>query len=295
MLQTVASAGSFAAAARALNLVPSALTYRVRQIEEALDVLLFDRSSRQARLTEAGTELLRQGGQLLQSLDAIANRVKRVATGWEPQFTIALDSVLAQSVIMELADDFFALNPPTQLQIRIEVLSGTFDALTSGRADLALGLALEPGNHPGIRSRPLGAVSFVFAVAPHHPLAKVTVPLDDELVAKYRVVAVADSTQRSNPISVGILAGQDVFTVASMSAKLDAQLRGLGIGLLPEPMARPYVESGRLVACLTQRPSREERMHYAWRHNPHPGRALAWWLERLESPATRAALLHKAS
>jgi len=54
MLQVIARTGSFAAAARAMNVVPSALTYRVRQIEDALDVLLFDRSSRQARLTEAG-------------------------------------------------------------------------------------------------------------------------------------------------------------------------------------------------------------------------------------------------
>ena len=57
MLQTIGSTGSFAAAARALGLVPSALTYRVRQIEDALDVLLFDRSSRQARMTEAGAAL----------------------------------------------------------------------------------------------------------------------------------------------------------------------------------------------------------------------------------------------
>ena len=40
MLQVIAESGSFAAAARQLGLVPSALTYRVRQIEDALDVLL---------------------------------------------------------------------------------------------------------------------------------------------------------------------------------------------------------------------------------------------------------------
>ena len=40
MLQVIAEAGSFAAAARQLGLVPSALTYRVRQIEDALEVLL---------------------------------------------------------------------------------------------------------------------------------------------------------------------------------------------------------------------------------------------------------------
>ena len=49
MMDTIARTGSFAAAARELGKVPSALTYSVRQLEEALDVLLFDRSSRQAQ------------------------------------------------------------------------------------------------------------------------------------------------------------------------------------------------------------------------------------------------------
>ncbi|HZF80689.1 MAG TPA: LysR family transcriptional regulator, partial [Rubrivivax sp.] len=44
MMDTSARTGSFAAAARELGKVPSALTYSVRQLEEALDVLLFDRS-----------------------------------------------------------------------------------------------------------------------------------------------------------------------------------------------------------------------------------------------------------
>ena len=139
MLQAIADAGSFAAAARAMGMVPSALTYRVRQIEDALDVLLFDRSSRQARLTEAGAELLREGARLLAEIDAVANRVRRVATGWEPQFTIAADSVISRATLMELAQAFFALAPPTRLRIRHETLSGTLEALTSGQADLAIG------------------------------------------------------------------------------------------------------------------------------------------------------------
>jgi DNA-binding transcriptional LysR family regulator len=70
MLQVIERTGSFASAARESNMVPSALTYRVRAIEDALDVLLFDRSSRQARLTEAGAELLREGARLLVDIDA---------------------------------------------------------------------------------------------------------------------------------------------------------------------------------------------------------------------------------
>src|SRR5512141_1426429 len=109
LIETIASAGSFAAAARSLNVVPSAVTYRIRQIEDALDVLLFDRSSRQARLTEAGGELLREGGRLLEEIDAVANRVRRVATGWESQLRIAVDTVISCSTIMELAEAFFIL------------------------------------------------------------------------------------------------------------------------------------------------------------------------------------------
>jgi len=57
MLQSISAAGSFAAAARDMGMVPSALTYRVRQIEDALDVLLFDRSSAPASVTRAWREL----------------------------------------------------------------------------------------------------------------------------------------------------------------------------------------------------------------------------------------------
>ena len=77
MIDTIARSGSFAAAARELGKVPSALTYSVRQLEEALDVLLFDRSSRQARFTAAGEELLHEGRRLLQATATVANRSAR--------------------------------------------------------------------------------------------------------------------------------------------------------------------------------------------------------------------------
>ncbi|HYE39525.1 MAG TPA: LysR family transcriptional regulator [Ramlibacter sp.] len=296
LVQAVSSHGSFAAAARDLGLVPSAVTYRIRQLEDALDVLLFDRSSRQARLTAAGEELLCAGQQLLQDIDAMANRVRRVATGWEAELTIAVDGALSCSTVMELAAAFHALEPTTRLRLRDETLAGTLEALVSGRADLALGVVLEPGTTAGIQSHELGDLGFVYAVAPHHPLASAPEPISDDTLLRHRAVAVADSAQqRRTAITLGLLAGQDVFTVGSMGAKLDAQLRGLGGGFLPEPMARPYLESGRLVARDVQRPTRRIRLSYAWRQagNLGPGRALQWWLGQLESPATRAALLER--
>jgi DNA-binding transcriptional LysR family regulator len=299
MLQHISETGSFAAAARLQGLVPSALTYRVRQIEDALDVLLFDRSSRNAKLTPAGDELLREGTRLLQDIDAIAHRVKRIATGWEPQFTLSVDSIISKSTVMELCEAFFAQfkdgPPPTRIKIRDETLSGTLAALSSGQADIAIGVSADPSADVTLTHKPIGDFHFVYAVAPNHPLANMPEPLNDATLQQHRAVAVADSIQRGAGLTFGLLGGQDVFTVPTMDAKLDAQLRGLGAGFLPESMARPYIETGRLVQKKVMRAERVVRVAYAWRsgNTAMQGRALQWWLAQLESPATRAALLHQ--
>lgn len=292
MLEAIAEHGSFAAAARALGMVPSALTYRVRVVEEALDALLFDRSSRRARLTEAGAELLREGARLLDEVDAIANRVKRVATGWESHFSIAVDSVIDRATMMELCAAFFALESPTRLKLRAETLSGTLDAVLSGQADLALGVALDTRNRVGLQREAMGTMEFVFAVSPSHPLASMPEPLSEDMVRAHRAVVLADSGARGGGLNVGLLAGQEVFTVTELRAKVDAQLRGLGVGYLPLPVARPYLDSGALVARRLDRPEHRLSFYCVWRSDrAGRGKALQWWLEQVRSPVTRAALL----
>jgi molybdate transport repressor ModE-like protein len=292
MLQAIASCGSFAGAARQLGVVPSALTYRVRQMEDVLDVLLYDRSARPTRLTPAGAELLHEGARLLADMQAVANRLKRVATGWESQFTIAVDSIIIQATLMDLCTRFFALNAPTRLKLRDETLSGTLEALSSGQADLALGVT-ETSNTAGILTKPLSQVRFVYAVAAQHQLANAPEPLSDDVIRQHRAVAVADTISRGAGITIGLLGGQDVFTVATMQAKLDAQLRGLGAGFVPESLAHPYITAGQLVVKRVEREARSVSIHYAWhqQHQADQGRALQWWLAQLENPLTRSALL----
>jgi DNA-binding transcriptional LysR family regulator len=322
MMEAIAQSGSFAAAARQLGKVPSALTYSVRQLEDALDVLLFDRRSRQATLTAAGQELLDEGRRLLEQIDAVANRVKRVATGWETQLTIAVDDVISRTTLLELCEAFYQCSavlsgsasragmpptptpPATRLRLRTEVLAGTWEALITGQADLAIGGVSSRELPAGVTMKDLGPMPFVFAVAPHHPLAAADEPLDDGELVRHRAIAVADSAQRLAPITVNIQPGQDVLTVSDMSAKIDALLRGLGSGFVPEAMARDHIAAGRLVVKQVQRNRLDGRLGYAWR-TPVPGKrgpgsrkpplglALKWWLEQLESETTRRALLDR--
>jgi DNA-binding transcriptional LysR family regulator len=308
MMDTIARTGSFAAAARELGKVPSALTYSVRQLEEALDVLLFDRSSRQAQLTAAGTELLQEGRRLLQEIDAVANRVRRVANGWETQLAISVEDILSVPTVFELVQAFCDLcdradsdttprGAGTRIRLRTDVLTGTWEALVTGQVDLAIGVGAAHTNPGGIELRPLGEVPFVYCVAPHHALAAVEGALTDAQLVHHRAVAVADTAQRLAPMTVNLLPGQDVMTVPNMRMKVEALLRCLGCGFIPEPLARPHLEAGTLVQKETARAATVAQLHYAWRAERGGtaglGRALQWWLSQLESPTTRRALLER--
>ena len=312
MVDTIARTGSFAAAARELGKVPSALTYSVRQLEDTLDVLLFDRRSRQAKFTAAGRELLAEGRRLLAEAEAVANRVRRVASGWETQLSVAVDDVISRSTLFDLCEAFYALEPQgpavggsaapggpgTRLRLRTEVLAGTWEALVSGQADLAIGVGQQTAPS-GVAIEPLGELRFVFVVAPQHPLARLDEPISDVELLRHRAVAVADSAQRLSPITLNLLPGQDVLTVSSMAAKIEALLRGLGVGYVPEAMVREQLQAGSLLARRVLRSTAPARIAYAWRcgnggkQRATLGLGLQWWLQQLSSATTRQALLER--
>ena len=81
--------------------------------------------------------------------------------------------------------------------------------------------------------------------------------------------------------------------MADMQTKLAAQIRGLGIGFLPTGLAQPAIDSGRLVVKRMEREEQQIQVGYAWRktRKSSQGRAMHWWLEQLQSPDTRTALL----
>lgn len=313
MVLLISEEGSFAAAARALGRVPSALTYSIRQLEEALDVLLFDRSSRQARLTPAGEELVREARRLLWELEQVGQRIRRISTGWETDLVIAVEAAIQMPVVMDLLAEFQDAQAPTRIRLLQETLSGTWEAIARGRADLAIGAIGEIGPVPGLKSEPLGRLPFCFVVAPHHPLATMPEPIRDEEILKYTAVVVADSARQGAGMSVGVLTGQPTLTVPSIEAKRMAQLRGLGVGYLPMPMVEEDLKAGRLVRRQLDRPERLTLLGYAWKPRPinasaegsasdgssgryvPPGPAMSWWLERLARPTTRQALIGLSS
>lgn len=280
VLDAIARKGSFAAAAQSLFRVPSAVTYTVRKLEEELGVTLFDRNGHRAALTAAGIELLNEGRNLLNAANELQLRVKRISSGVEPELTIAVSDIFNFSAIYPVLNNFYLQNFGTRLKLLREVYGGCWDALLNGRADIALGA---PGDAPagsGFNARSIGTVQFHYAVAPHHPLAKLSEPLQNPDIMRYRSVSAADSSRSLAPRTSGILSGQDVLTVPDMASKLQAQIAGLGVGYLPKILAEQYAAEGKLLIKTVAEPKPEVTCYLAWRTKG--GKAQQWLIRELQ-------------
>lgn len=290
VLDAIDRKGSFAAAAEELHRVPSAITYAVQKLEEELDIALFDRRGYRAQLTSAGRELLTEGRRLLDAAAELEGRVKRIATGYEVELRIAVDDVIPLARLFALFEEFYREACGTRLRVLTEVYGGAWDALASNRADLVIGA---PGEGPaggGYSTRPLGTLQWEFMAAPGHPLATAPEPIPPEEILKHRSVAAADSSRNLAPRTTGLLTGQEVLTLPDMRGKIEAQRAGLGVGYLPRHLALHEQRAGRLLAKRVLEPKVDMPLFIAWRTG-HSGKALHWFLKRLESKALLSSFL----
>ena len=290
VLDAIDRKGSFAAAAAELNRVPSAITYSVQQLEQNLDVLLFDRRGHRAKLTSAGYELLNEGRQLLRAAADLECRIQQVAKGWETELRIAIDTIIGPEKLFPLVHAFYREGSGTRIRIMTEVLGGNWDALVSERADLVIGAPGEPPSGGGFATLPLGRVQFAFVAAPSHPIHREALPLTEATIMRYRAVSVADSSRSLMARTVGLLSGQDVLTLPSMSAKIAAHVAGLGVGFLPIALAEREARAGRLIILPVDIAKPAGDAVIAWRPS-RTGKALRWFLSRLQAPGGVELLL----
>lgn len=278
-LDAIEKKGSFAAAAESLYKVPSALTYTIKKLEEEMGVALFDRSRQRALLTPAGKLVLEHGREILLAANRLVDSVQQLESGWEREIRIARDTVIDANILFEVVKEFTALEHPVDVSLGVEVLGGGWDALHSRRADIVIGAT---GELPKgmFQTHKIGQLSFVFAVAPDHPLANYDGVLDANTIRHYPAVVVSDTSQLLPVRDSGVFSSKRVLRVNSMATKLEAQVQGLGVGFLPRHMAQPAIQRGALVEKRCEIPRPDQDLFIAW-HKGQEGKALDWFVEKL--------------
>jgi DNA-binding transcriptional LysR family regulator len=283
ILDAIDRTGTFAGAGGELHKVPSTISYTVSKLEQDLGVMVFERQGPKVTLTSAGRELLREGRYLLRAAEDLEHRVRRVASGWETELAICMDSVFSPTALIEQVTEFYKVANLTRLRFAEETLSGSWEALLDRRVDLLIGAVGAGPSGGGYNAEIIGTTEFVFAVSPQHPLAAIDKPLGKAELYQYKAIAVSDTVRKMPSRTVGLLFGQDSLTLPNMRSKYEFQLAGVGFGFLPEPLARDAIEKGLLIEKQVEEPRQPEPHYLAWRSGEE-GAGLKWWIDKMKVP-----------
>src|SRR3989442_658396 len=100
MLRCAADGGSFAAAAKSLEVSPSAVSKGIAELEQSLGVILFNRTKRQVQLTEDGRQVYEQARDILERVDALEEGVSSRRMRVAGTLRVGLSAALNRHVIL---------------------------------------------------------------------------------------------------------------------------------------------------------------------------------------------------
>ncbi|MGR5117655.1 LysR family transcriptional regulator [Vibrio astriarenae] len=272
ILDAIDRRGSFAAAANELDRAPSSLSYQIQKLEQDLDITIFDRSGHKAAFTQAGKLILSRGRLMLDLAASMVEEANIIANGWELDLTIAFDGIIPVSTFFPLVE---ALEKESQTRIKLqeEILAGCWESLNADRCDILICPQVDAISQD-LKVEKIGQMSMIWVAAPNHSIHKRTTEFNEETRLKHRVIAISDTARDQPTMSINVLDKQSRLTVTNFAGKVEALNAGLGIGTLPEHIARDLVAQGKL-KMIDGAASQPLDIVMAWRRN-QLGKAKSW-------------------
>ncbi|HRO58702.1 MAG TPA: LysR family transcriptional regulator [Burkholderiaceae bacterium] len=220
-----ADSGSFSVAARQLGKAQSAISTAIGLLEADLGVELFDRSRRNAQLTDAGQLLLLEARELLRQAEALDNRARSLSSGSEARLSLALDEALPYAAISSLLREMSARFSDLELTLLSGTATEVADYVDEERAHIAFHFVR--GAVPAhFEQRHVGAVPQGVFVANDHPLARLEVVERKDLV-KYRQLMMHAEDAYEATYSPKLWRSDSFYSIAEMVAD------DLGWAILP--------------------------------------------------------------
>jgi DNA-binding transcriptional LysR family regulator len=283
LFRDVAQTRSISKAAQLNKISQSAASQQVHEMEKHLSTVLFDRSTRPIRLTEAGRlyydfcrELVRREEQFQAELDAIRGGVKgdvRVAS----IYSVGL------SEMSGLQADFSRRYPDASLSVDYMRPDKIYEAVQQDRADL--GIVSYPEGNRELSAIPWREEKMTVAAAPSHPLAGKLVlephdlegvpyiGFDQELTIRREL----DRYFNRHGVELNIVMQFDNIQMVKEAVTL-----GSGVSVLPARNLRVEVEQGRLVSIPILAPDLVRPLGIVHRRRKKFGRAAQAFLDLLQ-------------
>jgi DNA-binding transcriptional LysR family regulator len=245
---TVAAERSFSAAARRLHRTQPAVSQAVKRLEDEIGERLFDRSSRDGSLTEAGRLLQDYATRLLGLASDAQAAVRELQEVRKGRVAIGANEAAVHSLLPYL-ERFTAARPGIVIDVRRVPSRQLSEAILDRSLDFGV-LTFQPGDR-GIQAIPLGTDEIVLLAAPHHRLAsrrratleevgrEVVIAHNDPSPARDRVLRAYECRRTALNIQVSLPSLDGIKRAVEM---------GIGVALLPRRCALTEIARGHLVA-----------------------------------------------
>lgn len=258
---------NFRAAASRAHLSPAAFSERIAALEDTLGVRLFERTTRQVRLTPAAERLLPHAATSIASADALLHAARGAAQGWELMLGTRYE--LGMSWLTPALDALAVLDPTRTVHLQVSDAPVLMEWVRLGRIDAMVSSVRVDAEE--LVSAPLHPEPYRFVGASSLLQAR---PLTGPADANQHTLIDTLPTLPLFRYLLDTLGGpvwpfrsrQYLGAVGMVRARV---LAGRGIAVLPEYFVRDDLEAGTLVEILPASPPASDTFRLTWRSG-HP-------------------------
>ncbi|HEY0875900.1 MAG TPA: LysR family transcriptional regulator [Vicinamibacterales bacterium] len=275
----VAQERSFSVAARKLHRTQPAVSQAIRRLEDALGDRLFDRSSRNGALTQAGTLLLEHAQRLLRMASEAEAAVRELQQVRRGRVVIGANEAAVHSVL-PFVREYAATHPRVTIEVRRVPSRRIATDLLDRSMDFGV-LTFQPAER-GLQSIPLGDDELVMLAHPKHPLAsrkrvsieevgrQVVIAHNDPSPTRDRVLRVYERRQAAINIQIALPSLDGIKRAVEM---------GVGVAVLPRRCALTEIARGDLVAVKVPELTTRRVVRFVFRRTGELSHAAAAFLE----------------
>jgi DNA-binding transcriptional LysR family regulator len=166
----IADRGSFQNAADELHVTQTAITQRLRKLEDFLGVTLIERTTRSLALTRIGRDFLPQARRLLDELSHALLEIRETGKAERGDVSIACVPTVGVQYLPRIMQEYSARYPHNRIKILDHASSAVADAVL--RREAEFGIHIAGAHHPELVATPLIEDHYVLICDDAHPLAK---------------------------------------------------------------------------------------------------------------------------
>ncbi len=260
----VAETESFTQAAKRLGISTAQVSRQVSALEARLAIKLFHRTTRKVSVTETGQIYFQHCRQVLEGLQEAERTITNLHSAPRGKLRITAPVIYGERTIAPLVNDFLLRYP--ELEVELNLTNRTLDLVAEG-----YDLAVRMGNleSSSLMARRLASRTQYVCASPLYLTSHGTPHSLSELENHNCLQGNQEHWRFQEDNKTRNIRIRGNINCGSGWALLDAALKGVGIVQLPDYYVKPHLDSGQLIALLTQHQRPEEGIWAVYPHNRH--------------------------